>query len=129
MRYTITPAVRQQAASVLPPGELDAALQALAKTPLPLLPETTAEVERVHLAVLHLCRGTLAGLRAALAEAKTDWRDVLWGAGLAFENWPEVLRGRGITPSLSPNHGAAANAGWLERLFRLPRWFPASRRR
>ena len=103
MSYTVTQAVRQQAASVLAPAEVAAALKALAATPLPHLPRTTDEVERVHLAVLHLCGGTLEGLRTVLGEAKRDWRDVLMGAGLAFENWPEVLRSRGITPSLSPN--------------------------
>ena len=123
MRYTITPAVRQQAASVLASGELAAALKALAATPLPHLPKTTAEVERVHLAVLHLCGGTLTGLRSVLDMAKRDWRDVLMGAGLAFENWPDVLRSRGITPSLSPNSALERTSQGDGVCSRLRRWF------
>ena len=43
----------------------------------------TTEYERIRIAALKGSGGTLDGLRACIALAKQDWRDLLVGAGFA----------------------------------------------
>lgn len=58
------------------------------------LPQIANNVERVHLALIYLSRANLSTFRELLKEARSDWRDTLIGAGLAGENWRDVLRNR-----------------------------------
>lgn len=51
----------------------------------------TQDPERVLAALAIVGEGTLEGVDAALALARTDWRDLLVSAGLAHEDWPAVL--------------------------------------
>jgi len=44
---------------------------------------TPSGLERIRFAVLKLSGGTLDGLRTAIGQAHTDWRDVLVAAGFA----------------------------------------------
>ena len=101
MSYMITAAVQQQAERVLP-EDFAFVLNALEATELPLFSTSTATIERVHLAILHLSAGSLLRFQASLDAAKQDWRDVLVGAGLGNEDWPQILHSRGIIPSLLP---------------------------
>jgi hypothetical protein len=53
------------------------------------------ELERVLLAIVHLSMGRCDRLKLFVRDAEQDWRDVLIAAGLAFENWREVIRNSG----------------------------------
>lgn len=81
-------------------GEEEAALilDVLASTSLPFLDDVTRirERARVHMAVLKLADGTLAGFDRALQLAQIDWRDALVTAGLGNEDWPDVLASHGF---------------------------------
>jgi len=70
----------------------------LEATQLPFLeePNRRRERDRVHLAILKLANGDFERAARSLAQAASDWRDVLVEAGLANEDWPEVLRGAGF---------------------------------
>jgi hypothetical protein len=50
--------------------------------------EDPAGRERIQAATLELARGDVRELLRAVAEAETDWRDVLVAAGLENEDWP-----------------------------------------
>ena len=99
-RYSITPTVRQQIEHLFPAAEVASVLAALETSNLSLLPTTTATVERIHLAILHLSGGSVPRFESLLGAAEQDWRDVLVGAGLGNADWPHVLRSRGLIPSL-----------------------------
>ncbi len=47
--------------------------------------------DRVHASILITSRGDRSRLSDALRLAELDWRDVLLGAGLGEEDWPNVL--------------------------------------
>lgn len=47
--------------------------------------------ERVQAAIVLLAAGDLSRLRKALAQAESDWRDVLISAGLAGDDWRALL--------------------------------------
>ncbi|CAM5265990.1 hypothetical protein GCM10010329_02960 [Streptomyces spiroverticillatus] len=65
--------------------------------------------ERVGAAVVLYARGSVPRLRCAIELARSDWRDVLAGAGLADEDWPSRLVAElGTEPPRSP--GAAGPA-------------------
>jgi hypothetical protein len=70
----------------------------LEATALPFLdePARRRERDRVHLAILKQAGGDFERFARYLALAAVDWRDLLMAAGLADENWPEVLRGAGF---------------------------------
>jgi hypothetical protein len=43
------------------------------------------QLERIRYAAMKLSRGTLDGLRKAIALAKLDWRDLLMSAGFGYD--------------------------------------------
>lgn len=57
---------------------------------LRLLAEVS-DSERVQAAIVFTASGNMEWLRAELARARTDWRDVLVNGGLANEGWPAIL--------------------------------------
>ena len=59
-------------------------------------PAQRRERDRVHLGILLLAGGSFERFARELALAAADWRDLLVAAGLANEDWPEVLRGAGF---------------------------------
>jgi len=93
MKVPVTPLVRAQAEQSFSPADSVAVCAALAAADLPLISNNG---ERVHLAIVHLASGDLARFRVHLAEACSDWRDVLVADGLANVGWPKVLAARGI---------------------------------
>ena len=100
MKVAVTPLVRAQAKKSFAPADSVAVCAELAAADLPLINNNG---ERVHLAVVHLASGDLARFRIHLAEACSDWRDVLVADGLASVGWPQVLTARGIKlAELSP---------------------------
>jgi len=48
-------------------------------------------IERLTAAVVLAADGTLEGIDSAFELAEQDWRDLLVAAGLAHEDWPELL--------------------------------------
>jgi hypothetical protein len=52
--------------------------------------------DRVQLAILLLSHGDMDRFRDALRTARQDWRDTLIAAGLADDDWSEVLLRQGI---------------------------------
>lgn len=93
MRYLVANSVRLEATRLFPATQVDAVLDQLASTELPLAGDWP---ERIHLAILHLSRGDMHRFKHQLADARIDWRDTLVADGLANEDWREVLRGRRI---------------------------------
>ncbi|MFE6485998.1 hypothetical protein ACFVGN_24130 [Streptomyces sp. NPDC057757] len=61
----------------------------------------TLDVERIHAAVLIVARGDRRGFDRALALGRTDWRDLLVGAGLGDEGWEGLLEA-GLGPASPP---------------------------
>ncbi|MBC7297316.1 MAG: hypothetical protein H5T82_00225 [Demequina sp.] len=49
--------------------------------------------ERIHAAILIAARGNYSLFQDALEHAQVDWRDLLDRAGLADDDWAQVLRG------------------------------------
>jgi hypothetical protein len=96
MPYTVDPAVRKQVVKSFSSEKWDYVLMALERTILPGLDRYPLGVTRVHLAALHLSYGELKTFETELKEATRDWRDTLIAADLAYDNWPEVLKKRGI---------------------------------
>jgi hypothetical protein len=90
---SVSPLVREQARRSFAPAQADEVIAALDATDLPL---GSMRADRVQLAILLLARGDLPAFRAALQEARQDWRDTLVAAGLADEDWPAILRQHGI---------------------------------
>ena len=90
------------------PADAEEALRVLEAADLPFLgsEDRAAGVARVHLAILKLAAGSLAALAATAREASIDWRDVLVAAGLADENWREVLAESGF---LVPGQGSSTD--------------------
>ncbi len=95
MGYIVTDLVKQQARKLFAPDTVDLITSELETMRLPLVNEGTAP-ERIHLAILYLSGGDMQKFDEACRLAKLDWRDLLVATGLANENWPDVLRGRGI---------------------------------
>lgn len=59
-------------------------------------PHATSNLDRIHLAIIHLSRGNYDRFELAISEAQQDWRDILVAAGLGYDNWKDVLKSRGI---------------------------------
>jgi hypothetical protein len=89
----LTNAVKQQVKRFFLKSQVDAVTAELKGVRLPLISDNG---ERVHLAVLLMSRGDIETFRRLLKEATIDWRDTLVSAGLADEDWPEVLRHAGV---------------------------------
>lgn len=95
MAYIVTDLVRQQARKMFAPDEADLVISELETTRIPLVADGTAP-ERIHLAVLFVADGDLRQFDQTLNRGRMDFRDTLVAAGLANEDWPAVLRSRGI---------------------------------
>lgn len=89
--------VRNEVAARFSANEVPLVLARLAGTELPFLDGAARSRgrDRVHLAILMRADGSYHRFEASLALAARDWRDLLVSAGLAGENWPEVLRAAG----------------------------------
>ena len=86
----LSPATRQHVAALFAPAEIPEAEALLAREcadNLPLLgdPITPQGLERLRFAALRLSGGRLGRLREAIQVAKSDWRDLLMGAGFAHD--------------------------------------------
>lgn len=90
--------VRREVRRRFAPHEAVEVERLLELTALPFLdaPDRRRDRDRVHLALLKQANGSLPAFTEHLAVAATDWRDLLVGAGLGHENWPEVLRDAGF---------------------------------
>ena len=62
----------------------------------PLCWDSVAPPPRVHIAVIWLSEGCRAKFDDHLEEAVHDWRNTLIWAGLADEDWKEVLKAKKI---------------------------------
>jgi hypothetical protein len=85
-----SPKVTSIIQNYLPPSEAPRILQELAS-----LDESDfdgQDPDRVAGAILILVKRGSAGLPAIIAAAKTDWRDLLMGAGLADDDWEFKLQ-------------------------------------
>lgn len=72
------------------PGSANGVLNLLADGPWD--ERTTPDgKERIQVAIVLLANGDLSRLREALAQANSDWRDVLVSAGLEHGDWRERL--------------------------------------
>ena len=69
-------------------------MERLREAELPL--DRGAPPPRVHAAVLWLSQGDLDRFDRELDGACMDWRDTLVVAGLAYDDWREVLTDRGF---------------------------------
>ncbi len=95
MAYIISDLVKQQVRKLFAPDEADLVISELETTRIPLVADGTAP-ERIHLAILYLSDGDLREFDQTLNKGRMDFRDTLVAAGLANEDWPAVLRSRGI---------------------------------
>lgn len=86
--------VRRQIGRFLPASVVPEAIRAMESAELPFL---TGASDRIQFALLLLARGSHERFMSELHQAKIDWRDTLVAAGLANEDWPEVLSKLGIT--------------------------------
>lgn len=111
---TITPYVGRKIAAALPADAASDALERLASASFPMTPRDSFGEERIHLAVMKLVcdpwdsiyaePSPAARFDSALDLALTDWRDLFIAAGLAHDDWPEVLRAAGYEgPTRDPD--------------------------
>jgi hypothetical protein len=100
MPFEVTEAVRQQARRFFTEPQASLVIAELEQTDLPLISNNG---ERVHLAVLMLSHGDMKRFHTELKWAMDDWRDTLVNAGLADEDWPNVLRRAGVHGFKEPN--------------------------
>ena len=70
----------------------------LEATQLPFLddPARRRERDRVHLAIVKVAEGNFERFARGLAQAASDWRDILVEAGMGNEDWPDVLCAAGF---------------------------------
>lgn len=75
--------------------DIECLLQA---TQLPMLDDDVhrRERDRVQLAMLKQADGSFERFARALAQATSDWRDVLVAAGLGNDDWADVLQASGF---------------------------------
>ena len=102
MTYVLEKAVKDEAQKYFEGTELETAIGMLESTPLPM--DQAAPPPRVHIAVLWLAEGNIKKLASEIENASCDWRDTLLAAGLADENWPELMAAKGINA-----------LGWLQK--------------
>ena len=90
--------VRTEVRARFAPDDAIVVERLLGATVLPFLEEPARQRERarVHLAILLEAGGSLERFARALSHAAVDWRDTLVEAGLANDDWPDVLRAAGF---------------------------------
>jgi hypothetical protein len=86
----LSAATRRHIATLFPLADAEEAADLLARECAENLPligphATPGSLERFRFAALRVSAGSLAGLREAIALAKTDWRDLLVAAGFAHD--------------------------------------------
>ena len=74
-----------------PPEVAPGVLGQLTEVPETLPLSGNQDPERLQACIVLLARGDHELFRAALALARSDWRDALLGAGLGNADWPERL--------------------------------------
>lgn len=94
MPYTLEPSVVREVERKFAAADVPYVLEKLRDTPLPM--EQNGPAPRVHLAVVWLSAGDRAKFDHEISGAACDWRDTLTAAGLADEDWPDILRDKGI---------------------------------
>ena len=93
----VSDVVRREITKRFSPTDAPTLLGLLELTELPMLEEAEyqRDRDRVQLAILKILDGDIGNVHAALRLASIDWRDTLVAAGLANENWPQVLEAAG----------------------------------
>ena len=91
MINSITARVRKKATKLFGEENAKEVIHLLEQAQLPLINNNG---ELVHLGILYLSGGDFQEFKAALAQAKIDWRDTLVAAGLAHGNWRQILMER-----------------------------------
>lgn len=83
----MTPLVRARIDDLFAVGERDEAAARLERDCGPTVPLVADErtLERIRVACIKLSGGRLDDLRAAIAQANVDWRDVLVAAGFGHD--------------------------------------------
>jgi hypothetical protein len=90
---SVSAIVHQQVHRFFASAQADEVIAALDRSDLSL---GLGSADRVHFAILLLSEGDMQRFRVALSQATQDWRDTLVAAGLADDDWPAVLRQKGI---------------------------------
>ncbi len=85
----VSPTVRGLIHSEFNGPDVDHVLEIFSKSAFPMI--QSAGLERVHVAILILAEGDIGYFESAVDTAMKDWRDTLTAAGLANENWREVM--------------------------------------
>src|SRR5205814_2238722 len=93
----VSDVVRREISKRFSATDAPTVLGLLEQTELPLLDgdEYQRDRDRVQLAILKILDGDIGNVHATLRMASIDWRDTLIAAGLANENWPQVLEAAG----------------------------------
>lgn len=94
MGYTLHPTVIKEARRLFGQPDIDYVLAKLTDTPLPMV--LSGPFPRVHLAVIWLSKGEQKWFDYQIEGARYDWRDTLVEAGLADDDWREVITRCGI---------------------------------
>jgi hypothetical protein len=95
MSCIVTDLVKQQARKLFAPDEAELVISRLEASHFPVGDDGVL-AERIHFAVLYLSGGDMQTFDKTVHVGEYDWRDVLCDAGLGGEDWPDVLRRRGI---------------------------------
>jgi hypothetical protein len=85
--------VGRQIGRFLEPRDVPEALALLEQAEMPFIGGTA---DRLQFALILLALRDLNRFKSELKHAQMDWRDTLATAGLAGDDWPEILRGLGI---------------------------------
>jgi len=94
MSYKLEDSVIREVEKTFPPELVGAVCKRLEETELPM--ERSAPPPRVHIAVIWLSKGDLEKFNYELDGAACDWRDTLVAAGLAGEDWRDILQAKKI---------------------------------
>lgn len=92
MNVPLDPAVRLDLDNRFSTQDVSKAQELLETTHLPLLKDIPSlDRARIHMAAIKISNGNLKKFEQAVTLARTDWRDLLAVAGLAGEDWQQVL--------------------------------------
>ena len=101
MAGRVSPYVRRKLAEVLGPDDAEWAVTSLESTSFPLSTAGSLGEQRIHLAILKLTCDPWSSIRSeptrlerfreALELGRVDWRDLFVSAGLAHDDWRQVL--------------------------------------